>query len=116
VVLKFFLNVSRREQKRRFLERLDEQDKHWKFSTGDLAERAFWNDYQQAYEEAIAATAAPHAPWFVVPADNKWFTRLIVVAAMIEALEALDLTLPALSPERQAALEAARKNLESEPD
>ena len=116
VVLKFFLNVSRHEQKRRFLERLEEKDKHWKFSTGDLAERAFWNDYQHAYEEAIAATATPHAPWFVVPADNKWFTRLIVVAAMIEALEALDLTLPALSPEQEAALEAARKKLESEPD
>ena len=104
------------EQKRRFLERLEEKDKHWKFSAGDLAERAFWNDYQHAYEEAIAATATPHAPWFVVPADNKWFTRLIVVAAMIEALEALDLTLPALSPEQEAALEAARKKLESEPD
>jgi PPK2 family polyphosphate:nucleotide phosphotransferase len=116
VVLKFFLNVSRGEQKRRFLERLDEKEKHWKFSTGDLAERAFWNDYQHAYEAAIAATATPHAPWFVVPADNKWFTRLIVVAAMIEALEALDLTMPALSPERQAALEAARLKLESEPD
>jgi PPK2 family polyphosphate:nucleotide phosphotransferase len=116
VVLKFFLNVSRREQKRRFLERLEEKDKHWKFSTGDLAERAFWNDYQHAYEEAIAATATPHAPWFVVPADNKWFTRLIVVAAMIEALEALDLTLPALRPDQEAALEAARKKLESEPD
>jgi PPK2 family polyphosphate:nucleotide phosphotransferase len=116
VVLKFFLNVSRREQKRRFLERLEEKDKHWKFSTGDLAERAFWNDYQHAYEEAIAANAEPHAPWFVVPADNKWFTRLIVVAAMIEALEALDLTLPALRPDQEAALEAARKKLESEPD
>jgi PPK2 family polyphosphate:nucleotide phosphotransferase len=116
VVLKFFLNVSRREQKRRFLERLEEKDKHWKFSAGDLAERAFWDDYQHAYEAAIAATAAPHAPWFVVPADNKWFTRLIVVAAMIEALEALDLTLPALSPDQEAALEAARKKLESEPD
>jgi PPK2 family polyphosphate:nucleotide phosphotransferase len=116
VVLKFFLNVSRHEQKRRFLERLEDQDKHWKFSTGDLAERAFWSDYQHAYEEAIAATATPHAPWFVVPADNKWFTRLIVVAAMIEALEALDLSRPPLNQERQAALEAARLKLESEPD
>jgi PPK2 family polyphosphate:nucleotide phosphotransferase len=116
VVLKFFLNVSKQEQKRRFLERLDEADKHWKFSTSDLAERAFWDDYQLAYQEAIAATAAPHAPWFVVPADNKWFTRLIVVAAMIEAIEALDLTPPALTPEQQAALEAARRQLQSEPD
>jgi PPK2 family polyphosphate:nucleotide phosphotransferase len=116
VVLKFFLNVSKQEQKRRFLERLDETDKHWKFSTSDLAERAFWDDYQAAYQEAIAATAAPHAPWFVVPADNKWFTRLVVVAAMIEAIEALDLTPPALTPEQQAALEAAQRQLQSEPD
>ena len=114
VVLKFFLNVSKQEQKRRFLERLEETDKHWKFSASDLAERAFWDDYQAAYQEAIAATAAPHAPWFVVPADNKWFTRLVVVAAMIEAIEALDLTAP-LSPEQQAALEAARRKLENEP-
>jgi PPK2 family polyphosphate:nucleotide phosphotransferase len=116
VVMKFFLNLSKQEQKRRFLERLEEKDKHWKFSTSDMAEREFWDDYQHAYQEAITATATPHAPWFVVPADNKWFTRLIVVAAMIEALEALDLKLPPLTPERQAALEAARRKLESEPD
>src|SRR5580704_4036337 len=88
VVLKFFLNVSKEEQRRRFLDRLREKDKHWKFSASDLAERAFWDDYQHAYQAAIAATATPHAPWFVVPADDKWFTRLIVVAAMIETLEA----------------------------
>jgi PPK2 family polyphosphate:nucleotide phosphotransferase len=114
IVLKFFLNVSKQEQKRRFLERLDEKDKHWKFSANDLAERAFWDDYQHAYQEAIAATATPHAPWFVVPADNKWFTRLVVVAAMIETLEALDLKLPKLDAERQAALDAARQKLEAE--
>jgi PPK2 family polyphosphate:nucleotide phosphotransferase len=116
VVLKFFLNVSKHEQKRRFLERLEETDKHWKFSGSDLAERACWDDYQDAYQEAISATAHAHAPWFVVPADNKWFTRLIVVAAMIEAIEALDLNLPAPTAERQAALDAARRTLESEPD
>ena len=115
VVLKFFLNLLKQEQKRRFLERLEEKDKHWKFSASDLAERAFWDDYQLAYQEEIVATAAPHAPWFVVPADNKWFTRLIVVAAMIEAIEALDLNLPAPTPEQQAALAAARRKLESEP-
>ena len=114
VVLKFFLHVSKQEQKRRFLERLDDADKHWKFSASDMAERAFWVDYQHAYQEAIAATAAPHAPWFVVPADNKWFTHLIVVAAMIEAIEALDLNLPAPTPEQRAALDAARQKLESE--
>ncbi|HEX3401912.1 MAG TPA: polyphosphate kinase 2 family protein [Acetobacteraceae bacterium] len=114
VVLKFFLNVSKQEQKRRFLERLEEKDKHWKFSASDLAERAFWDDYQHAYQQAIAATATPHAPWFVVPADHKWFSRLIVVAAMIEALDAIDLKLPDLTPEQQAALDAARQKLESE--
>jgi PPK2 family polyphosphate:nucleotide phosphotransferase len=115
VVLKFFLNVSKQEQRHRFLERLEEKDKNWKFSANDLAERAFWDDYQHAYQEAIAATATPHAPWFVVPADNKWFTRLVVVAAMIEAMEALDLKLPEPTSEQQAALEAARRKLESEP-
>jgi PPK2 family polyphosphate:nucleotide phosphotransferase len=115
VILKFFLHVSKAEQKRRFLDRLDERDKHWKFSPSDIAERAFWRDYQHAYQEAIAGTAAPHAPWFVVPADNKWFTRMIVVAAMIEALEALDLALPELSADQQTALNEARKKLEGEP-
>jgi PPK2 family polyphosphate:nucleotide phosphotransferase len=114
VVLKFFLHVSKAEQKRRFLERLQDKDKHWKFSTSDLAERAFWDAYQNAYQEAIAATAAPEAPWFIVPADNKWFTRLIVVEAMIEALEALDLRIPAPTEAEQAALEAALRKLESE--
>lgn len=114
VVLKFFLNVSKEEQRRRFLERLDEKDKHWKFSTSDLAERPFWDDYQAAYQEAIAATASEHAPWFVVPADNKWFTRLIVVAAMVEALHALDLKMPPPTPDQEAALAAARAALEAE--
>jgi PPK2 family polyphosphate:nucleotide phosphotransferase len=114
VVLKFFLNVSKEEQKRRFLERLDEKNKNWKFSASDLSERAFWDDYQHAYQEAITATATPHAPWFVVPADHKWFTRLIVVGAMIESLDGLQLTYPALSSDEQAALQVARLKLESE--
>jgi len=114
VLLKFFLNISKEEQKRRFLERLDDPDKNWKFSQADLAERAYWDDYQAAYQEAIAATAAPHAPWFVVPADNKWFTRLVVVAAMIEALERLDLKIPEMGAEERAALQAARRKLEAE--
>jgi len=116
VVLKFFLNLSKQEQRQRFLDRLNEKDKRWKFSTNDLAERAFWDDYQQAYQAAIAATATPHAPWFVVPADNKWFTRLIVVAAMIETLEALDLKPPEGSSEEQSGVEAARQKVESEKD
>jgi PPK2 family polyphosphate:nucleotide phosphotransferase len=114
VVLKFFLNVSKEEQKRRFLERLEEKNKNWKFSASDLSERAFWDDYQHAYQEAITATATPHAPWFVVPADHKWFTRQIVVGAMIESLDELQLTYPALSSDEQAALQVARLKLESE--
>ncbi len=114
VVLKFFLNVSKGEQRRRFLERLDEPGKNWKFSPSDLAERKFWDNYQDAYEEAIAATAVPHAPWYVVPADNKWFTRLIVVAAMVDALHRLDLTMPAPTPEQASAWAAARKALDEE--
>jgi PPK2 family polyphosphate:nucleotide phosphotransferase len=114
VVLKFFLNVSKAEQKRRFLERLDEPGKNWKFSEADLAERAYWDDYQDAYQDAIAATASSHAPWFVVPADNKWFTRLVVVAAMIEALDGLDLKIPEMSADERAALQAARLKLEAE--
>ncbi|MDR3538302.1 MAG: polyphosphate kinase 2 family protein [Acetobacteraceae bacterium] len=114
VVLKFFLNVSKGEQRRRFLERLDDPGKHWKFSPNDLAERAFWDDYQDAYEEVIAATAAPHAPWFVVPADNKWFTRLIVVAAMVDALHRLDLTMPPPTPAQESAWDEARKALDDE--
>jgi PPK2 family polyphosphate:nucleotide phosphotransferase len=115
VVLKFFLNVSKQEQKRRLLERLDLPEKNWKFSSADLAERGFWAAYQAAYQDAIAATAAPHAPWFVVPADNKWFTRLVVVAAMIEALEQLDLKRPEPNEKELAALQAARQALEAEP-
>jgi PPK2 family polyphosphate:nucleotide phosphotransferase len=114
VLLKFFLHLSKQEQKRRFLARLDEPHKNWKFSSADLAERTYWDDYQAAYEDAIAATAAPHAPWFVVPADNKWFTRLVVGAAMIEALDGLDLKLPELSAEERVALQAARRKLEAE--
>ncbi|MDE2006595.1 MAG: polyphosphate kinase 2 family protein [Rhodospirillales bacterium] len=114
VVLKFFLHLSKDEQKRRFLARLDEPGKHWKFSAADLAERDHWDAYQAAYQEAIAATATPWAPWFVVPADHKWFTRLVVSAALIEALERLDLRIPPLAPAAEAALDAARARLEAE--
>jgi PPK2 family polyphosphate:nucleotide phosphotransferase len=114
VVLKFFLNISKKEQRRRFLERLDNPTKNWKFSASDIAEREHWDDYMAAYEAAISATAAPHAPWFVVPADNKWFSRLVVVEAMIEALEALDLkALEMPAPDRIRIVEA-RQKLEAE--
>ncbi|WP_198371209.1 polyphosphate kinase 2 family protein [Roseomonas rosulenta] len=111
VVLKFFLNVSKAEQKRRFLSRIDEPEKNWKFSANDVAERAHWDAYMTAYEAAIRGTAAAHAPWFVVPADTKWFTRLVVVAAIVQALEELDLHYPKVTKEQKAALEVARKAL-----
>jgi polyphosphate kinase 2 (PPK2 family) len=113
-IQKFFLHISKEEQKRRFLSRLEEPEKNWKFSASDLAERGCWDDYMAAYEQAIAVTAAPHAPWFVVPADNKWFSRLVVVAAINEALDKLDLKFPTVDKEARAALDAARAQLESE--
>ncbi len=114
VILKFFLNVSRREQKKRFLERLDLPDKNWKFSEADAKEREHWKEYMRAYEDMIRATATPHAPWYVVPADNKWFTRLVVGAAIIEAMEDLDLQYPKVDAAKKAELDAARKILEGE--
>ena len=114
VVLKFFLNISFAEQKRRFLERLDQPEKNWKFSASDIAEREYWKAYMEAYEEAIAATAAPHAPWFVVPANNKWFARLVVVEAMIEALEDLNLKPMKMDEAGRARLDEARRRLEEE--
>jgi len=110
-VRKFFLNVSRAEQKKRFLARLDDPDKNWKFSLADAQERKRWDAYMSAYEEMIRATATPHAPWYVVPADNKWFTRLVVAAATVDALERMNLAYPAVGPEKRKELEAARKEL-----
>lgn len=114
LVLKFFLNVSREEQKKRFLERLDEPEKHWKFQPSDVAERQLWPDYMKAYEEMIRATATPHAPWHVVPADSKWFTRLAVAAAIVDAMEGLDLAYPKVEPALGEKLQAARAALENE--
>jgi PPK2 family polyphosphate:nucleotide phosphotransferase len=114
VTLKVFLNISKDEQKRRFLKRLDEPQKNWKFNVADLKERAYWDAYQDAYDTAIAATAAPHAPWFVVPADNKDFAHLIVAETMIEALDSLDLQEPSPPPAELELLKAARKELEAE--
>jgi PPK2 family polyphosphate:nucleotide phosphotransferase len=113
-ILKFFLNVSRKEQKRRFLERLDEPEKHWKFSAADVRERSHWKDYMEAYEEAIRATATTHAPWFVVPADEKWFTRLVVAAAIVETLEGLDLSFPKVDDAQRKELALARAQLAKE--
>ena len=111
VVRKFFLHLSKAEQKRRFLSRIEEPEKNWKFSADDVAERGHWDAYMDAYEAAIRGTAERHAPWFVVPADNKWFTRLIVVAAMNRALEALKLHYPVVTEAQRAALAEARAAL-----
>ena len=113
-VVKFFLNVSKKEQKKRFLERLDKPDKNWKFSAADVVERQYWNKYQEAYEEAIRATASKAAPWFVVPADNKWFTRLVVAAAIVSTLEKLELQYPKVSDAQKKELAAARAKLMKE--
>lgn len=114
LVMKFFLNLSKEEQKRRFLSRLDHPEKNWKFSSADLTERGRWDDYQDAYEEMIRGTATQDAPWYVVPADNKWFSRLVVVAAMDERLKSLDLKFPEVDPAEKARLAEARVALEQE--
>jgi len=114
IILKFFLNLSRKEQKRRFMERLDKPDKHWKFSASDVHERRFWGDYMHAFQEAIRATASKRAPWYVVPADNKWFTRLIVAAAIVETMEKLDLAYPTVDAKKNKELLAARAALSRE--
>ena len=111
VIRKFFLNVSKKEQKRRFLERLEEPEKNWKFSAADIRERQCWDDYQKAYEDMIANTATEHAPWYVVPADNKWFTRLVVSAVVVETLESLHLAYPKVEEAKLKELEAAKKIL-----
>jgi PPK2 family polyphosphate:nucleotide phosphotransferase len=111
VIRKFFLHVSRKEQKRRFLERIDDPQKNWKFSVNDAAERDFWDDYMSAYEEMIQETASKHAPWYVVPADNKWFTRVVVAAAVIEALADLDLAYPKVDEGKLKELAMAKDKL-----
>jgi PPK2 family polyphosphate:nucleotide phosphotransferase len=108
VVRKFFLNVSRDEQRKRFLERIDDPTKNWKFSATDVEERQHWREYMTAYEDMIRGTASPEAPWFVVPADNKWFTRLVVAAVVAETLESLHLQYPELSPAQRKQLASAR--------
>ena len=114
VILKFFLNVSKEEQKKRFLERIDRPEKNWKFSTADAKERAFWDDYQQAYEDCLNRTSTEWAPWFVVPADNKWFTRLTVSEIIVRTLKRLNLRYPEVSEERRQELLEIRKLLEDE--
>ncbi len=114
VILKFFLNVSKKEQKRRFLERLDKPEKHWKFSAADLNERGYWDDYKRAFEECFSATSTKWAPWHIIPADHKWAARALVSGVIARAVKDLDLEPPPLTPERKKILAAARKKLMSE--
>jgi PPK2 family polyphosphate:nucleotide phosphotransferase len=112
IIRKFFLNISRREQRRRLLERLEDPVKRWKFSAGDLPERARWKDYMSAYDEAMAATSHKHAPWYVIPADHKWLAHVLVGEILVEALEGLALTPPRLSRQRRREIDQARHALE----
>ncbi|HVI10994.1 MAG TPA: polyphosphate kinase 2 family protein [Candidatus Binatia bacterium] len=114
VIRKFFLHSSKKEQKKRFLERLDEPGKNWKFSASDIHERKYWDDYQGAYEETIRNTATRHAPWYVIPADHKWFAHLAVASALVETLEGLDLSYPKVSQAKRKELAAVRKQLEKQ--
>jgi len=112
LIRKFFLHLSRREQRRRFLERLDDPSKNWKFAVADLDERDRWGDYMRAYEDVLSETSTDHAPWFVVPADHKWFTRVVIADLVVDALESLNLALPKLSKAEAAGLAAARQRLD----
>ena len=116
VILKFFLHVSKGEQKKRFLERIDVPAKHWKFSAADLAERAYWDDYQRAYAECLSATSTKWAPWYVIPADQKWAARALVAGLLADAIGKLDLKIPEAPPDRRAELDAARQKLIAESD
>jgi PPK2 family polyphosphate:nucleotide phosphotransferase len=114
IVLKFYLNVSKEEQRRRFLERLERPEKHWKFSAADLAERGFWEEYQAAYEDALSATSTEWAPWYIVPADRKWITRAVVADVVASAIRGLDLNFPELTDEQRQAVKEARTKLKNE--
>jgi len=114
VILKFFLHVSKKEQKRRFLERIEDPAKNWKFSLSDLKERAFWDDYQRAYSEALSATSTEYAPWFVIPADDKWFARLAIASIIARQFDKLDINYPTVSPSQKAELQKAKLKLMAE--
>jgi PPK2 family polyphosphate:nucleotide phosphotransferase len=116
VIRKFFLYISKEEQKKRFLERVEDSKKNWKFSLADIKERRFWKDYQEAYEEMIQKTATKHAPWYVIPADNKWFARLVIASAIVEALNELDLAFPDVDTAKKKELEQVRESLLAEKD
>ena len=113
-IVKIFLNVSQEEQKKRFLDRINEPDKNWKFAASDLSERALWPDYMKAYEEAINETSKEYAPWYVIPADNKWFARVAAIQIIIDTMEKMDLKYPTLSEKETNALAEAKKQLEKD--
>lgn len=114
IIIKFFLHVSKKEQKKRFLERIDNPTKNWKFSLGDLKERTHWNDYQKAYEDALRATSTEHAPWFVIPADDKWYARLAMVSILYKQFQALNIEYPTVTEAQKAELEKAKAQLLAE--
>ncbi|WP_165227090.1 polyphosphate kinase 2 family protein [Aquisphaera insulae] len=114
VVLKFFLNIDKDEQRKRFLKRLDDPRKHWKFSSADITERGFWDDYMVAYEQAIAATSTKWAPWHVIPANHKWVARALVARILVSAIDGLKVGYPEVTPAQEEAIEAGRKQLEAE--
>jgi PPK2 family polyphosphate:nucleotide phosphotransferase len=113
-IVKFFLNISREEQKLRFLERINNPAKHWKFAMGDVKEREYWDDYMDAYEECLAATSTKHAPWYIIPADHKWVSRAAVAAILTETIRGLDLRWPKIAPSQKKAIEEAKRKLEEE--
>ena len=113
-IVKFFLNVSQDEQRQRFLDRINEPAKHWKFNAGDLAEREYWDDYMQAYEECLTATSTKYAPWYVIPADHKWVTRAAVAIVLIETIRGLDLKLPKVTDQQEKQIDEAKRQLEAE--
>ena len=113
-ILKFFLNVSKDEQRERFLDRVTDPEKHWKYSAADLRERGYWDQYQAAYEDMLSHTSTEYAPWHIIPADRKWFTRACVADIIVAKIESLDLSYPTVSDEEHQAIEAARRELEAE--
>jgi PPK2 family polyphosphate:nucleotide phosphotransferase len=114
LILKFFLHVSKDEQRKRFLDRINEPQKHWKFSVSDMAERKFWKEYQEAYVEMLEATSTKHAPWYVIPADHKWVSRTAVAAIVVRSIKSLDIRYPEITPQKRLAIAEAKKQLESE--
>ena len=116
MILKFFLHISKDEQRKRFLKRLDDPRKHWKFSAADLVERGFWDDYMKAYEDAIGATSTKWAPWYIIPADHKWVSRGLVARIIISSINKLELTYPEITSDQQAAIDQARSSLRRRAD